>query len=197
MAKIFVDAKQGVIEIEGDEGFVLTAYSSVQDSLKAKSFDQDDTPEPNVPDEEKVATTSAAIPKARNARTKSKSPAKNSGSSRSSGIPKYYDANFNPNLDFSELKNFISKYNPATNITRNLVFVAFLRDKLGIYPCSADDIYSCYYSIKSELSIPEAFGKSLNDSRNEGFILYSSSSDISIPTVGENKLTEMAKVVSS
>lgn len=194
MAKIFVDAKQGVIEIEGDEQFVLTAYASVQSSLN--SFDEPITPEPHTTGAPKVVAD-ASTSKAKGQKTKSKSPAKPSGPSKSSGIAKYYDAKFDPNLDFSGLKDFMGTYNPATNMTRNLVFAAFLREKLGLSPCTADAIYSCYYSLKSELSIPEAFGKSLNDSRSEGFISYNGPSDITIPTVGENKLSEMSKAAAS
>lgn len=121
-------------------------------------------------------------------RSKSKS---TSGKS-SSGAKKTQPV-LNPRLNLSALSDFVKKYKPKKNTERILVFSAFLRDELGISPCPSDDIYSCFHSLKSEMKIPEAFQKNMNDTKSEGFIEYSKLSEISVPAMGENQLVSMAK----
>ena len=189
MAKIHINLQQGIIDIEGDEQFVREAFAEVRTSMSSIYV----APALPATNEELAAKVeSIDVKPKRKARSKSKPKAESSDVTKS-GIAKYYKGKFNPNLDLSDLESFCKIYKPTNNKERALVFSAFLRDELAISPCSVDDIYSCYWAMRSLYSIPEAFGKSLNDARNDGYVTYSSAGDIEIPTAGENALIKLKK----
>lgn len=203
MAKIHVNLHQGIIDIEGDEDFVRATFKEIQGVISAFDVGQQTksvgvgvaTDSASAPHAPPGASSASGSPKPK-AATKPKAKAA-SAKSGTSGVDKYFKGTFDPTLDMSDLKAYYAQYNPASALTRNLVFAAFLRDKLGRSPCSANDIFSCYYAMKSEIKIPVAFGKSLSDSRNEGYITFTSADDVDIPIFGENYLGELLKKAGS
>lgn len=193
MAKIHINLQQGIIDIEGDEQFVREAFAEVRTSMSnihVVTAPHTVSPLPANKIEQQVAKPKQR-PKHR-PRAKAEQ-----GEAGGGGIGSYYKATFNPNLDLAGLGDFLKLYCPANKKERVLVYTAFLRDALNRSPCTADDIYSCFWAMKSEASIPEAFGKNLNDARREGFIAYSGPSDVTIPTAGENALIRLGKKVAA
>lgn len=194
MAKIHINVQSGVIEIEGDEAFVREAYKDVRASMANFALVQVPTPATvqEAPKDNSVTEGGGVVKSAAKPKHKAK-PKATQPKGGGLGLDKYYKGTFNPNMDFSKLKDHLKKFDPKNNMNRNLVFSSYLRDVLKIEPCSADEIYSCYYSQKSDISIPEAFGKSLMDTRREGFLSFTDFSSLTIPTVGENRLSELEK----
>jgi hypothetical protein len=184
MAKLTVNLSDGSIEIEGDEKFILTAFADVRTALKDLEGFQAFNPKP---DPVAAKAPADAVPdetpsqKAKPANTKSAAGSKKP------------QPTLNPHLDLSALSDYVKHYKPKKNTERILVFAAFLRDKLSISPCSSDDIYSCFHSLRSEMKIPEAFQKNMNDTKSEGFIEYVKLSEVSIPIMGENQLVALSK----
>jgi len=184
MAKLTVNIADGSIEIEGDEKFILTAFSDVRNALKELEGTKPIKPnasqaDPTPPVDTPSGQVTAQKPKA--------------SSSKSSSGSKKPQPMLNANLDLSGLDDFVKRYKPIKNTERILVFAAFLRDVLKISPCPSDDIYSCFHGMKSEMKIPVAFQKNMNDTKSEGYVEYSKLSEIRIPTMGENQLVIMAK----
>ncbi|WP_395942641.1 hypothetical protein [Brevundimonas sp.] len=189
MAKLTVNVSDGSIEIEGDEAFILTALGEVRGALK--DLQPSNGFKSKSPDSEIGPLNSSEVVSEKIPPLKSKqSQIKNSSSSKKS------QPSLNTNLDLSKLPEFIKKYKPKNNTEKILVFCSFLRDILKVSPCADSDIYSCFHSMKSEMKIPEAFAKNMNDAKKEGYIEYTKLSEVIIPTMGENHLVYMAKKVS-
>ena len=184
MAKLTVNLADGSIEIEGDEKFILTAFADVRTALKdldgAKPF------KPKAPFVETPPNSDGIAGEAASSKPKSTTAKPVTGSKKS-------QPTLNPHLDLSALADHVKQYKPKKNTEKILVFTAFLRDELNISPCPSDDIYSCFHSLKSEMKIPEAFQKNMNDTKSEGFIEYVKLSEVTIPTMGENQLVSLKK----
>lgn len=186
MAKIAVNIALGTIEIEGDEQFVLTAFGEVQAALKTINLKPQTVPKAEPEDAGAGHSPAADVaPKAKSNATKPSTPKKATQPS------------LNAHLDLAGIEDFVAKYNPAKNTERILVFAAFLRDRAEIYPTSQDDIYSCFHTMKSDMKIPVAFSKNMNDAKAAGFIEYEKLNEITITTMGENQLTGMSKKVAA
>ncbi|MNS68067.1 hypothetical protein D3C72_1013340 [compost metagenome] len=181
MAKLVVNIADGTIEIEGDEAFVLAAFAEVQTALSALNTT--------------VLTGSrakSAAPELNGTSPDDATP-KNKSTAGKSKPSKKPQPTLNSSLDLSGLSEFLNKYKPKNNAEKILVFGAFLRDTQKIVPCSFDDIFSCFYSMKSSMKIPQAFAKNMHDAKISGYIDYVKLNEISIPTMGENHLTVLLK----
>lgn len=184
MAKLIVNIAEGTIEIEGDEKFVLNAFTEVRAALKEIDI---------------ASTTAPKKPSPLQATPNGSEAAFTASKAKAAGKPKGAKAQptLNPNLNLIGLDEFVASYKPGNNMEKILVFAAFLRDKLSMSNCSDDAIFSCFHNMKSSMKIPQAFGKNLNDAKNAGYIDYSKLSEITIPTMGENHLIALAKKVAS
>ena len=180
MAKLIVNIAEGTIEIEGDEKFVLNAFSEVRAALKEIDV---------------TTTTAAKKPPTPQAPPLEPETAATAPKTKAAGKPKSAKAQptLNPNLNLTGLEEFVASYKPGNNMEKMLVFAAFLRDKLSMSKCSDDAIFSCFHNMKSSMKIPQAFGKNLNDAKNAGYVDYTKLSEISITTMGENHLIALGK----
>lgn len=186
MAKLAVNIAEGLIEIEGDEKFVLSAFSEARAALKEMETGS------SAP--EKIQTTFKATPPPQ--KEEKGSGVKTKGSTGKGKTSKAAQPVLNANLDLTGLSGFVADHKPAKNTERILVFAAFLRDKLAISPCSFDDIFSCFHAMKSTMKIPQAFAKNMHDAKSEGFIEYVKLNEIEIPIMGENHLVTLTKKTS-
>jgi hypothetical protein len=98
-----------------------------------------------------------------------------------------YKPKFNSALNLGELASFYDTWAPANNSEKILVFATFIRDRLEVAPCSADDIYTCFFTLKSKTKTPEAFVQAFRDAHNKThFIDFVSLQEIRITIAGDN-----------
>ena len=91
------------------------------------------------------------------------------------------------NLDLSKLEDFYAKFDPKNHREKILIFAVFMRDILKKAPCAADDIFSCYRTLKDQTEIPEAFLQAIRDTQNKGgYVELVSPTEIKITIAGEN-----------
>lgn len=186
-AKLHIDVSQGVLNVEGEEAFVKSVY----DDFKGRLADSVRRPPLEVIDAslgvEKAVEVGA--PQQR----KRKPSVRRSSDSTKSKIADY-SPKFNPNLDLAKLEEFYSTFDLKNHREKILIFAVFLRDVLGKAPCEADEIFSCYQTVKTKTEIPEAFVQALRDAQNKGgYIEFVSPQEIKITIAGENYFNQKIK----
>lgn len=188
--KLAINLKEGTVEVEGDEAFVRFIYDDFKESL-SKHAALRTAPQPALDQaaERPLLTTG-------DSKRIKKSPARKKGGSgdneKSRGAhtkPKY-----NAKLDLTRLPEFYDEWKPSGNSEKILVFAVFLRDHLRISPCSADDIFTCFFGLKSKTKTPEAFQQAFINAKNRThYIEFKSTDSIEITIAGDNWFTEQAK----
>jgi hypothetical protein len=102
--------------------------------------------------------------------------------------------NFNSKLDTTGLADFYDEWKPENNSEKILVFDVFLRDRLKIAPCNADDIYTCFFVMKGKTKIPEAFQQAFITAKHRiHFIEFETTQSIEVTIPGDNWFAEQAK----
>ena len=186
--KLVINMNEGTVQVEGTEEFVRFVYQDFKEHL-SKGVE----PRPAlVPALEHAKETPALLtdqsvtPKKRGAR---KTGSSDGANPRASG----YKPKFNTALDLSTLEQFFDEWKPENNFEKILVFAVFLRDRLNIAPCTADDIYTCFATLsrKGKTKVPEAFAQAFRDTQNRThFIDYKSMQEIHITIPGDNRFNE-------
>jgi hypothetical protein len=98
-----------------------------------------------------------------------------------------YRPKFRSDLNLGELEVAYDAFNPRTHAEKILVFGVFLRERFGIAPCTADDIYTCYVTMKGKTETPEAFVQAFRDTQNKAhYIDFLSPREIKITIAGDN-----------
>jgi hypothetical protein len=114
------------------------------------------------------------------------------------GVSKYKPSR-DTDLDLSKLKEFVNQYEPKNVAERILLYAEFLQRVLEKEPCTVNQIYSCFFELRTEESIPKVFGQNLINARGDayGYIDFTTINDIRITTVGMNhfnlKMTKKAE----
>ncbi len=168
-AKLHIDLKQGLIDIEGDPALVEKIYNDFKDRLS----------QPIAEAGEAGASETGAKQKRRS------SPRKRTDSDDGSSIdpdnPRVLD------LELSGLPGFYARYKPKGHAEKLLIFAAFLVDEMKINDPNTDHFYSCYRFIDEKS--PNAFAQAFRDAANrQGYLAYNSPSEISITHKGRNHL---------
>ncbi len=183
-AKLQINMSEGLISVEGEEKFVQAIYDDFRDriiemnrgrgSARTNDIALPHTEAPVIVPEEKTSK-----------------PAK---SAKSKGTSSSYKPQFNPDLNLGKLAEFYAQFTPKNHSEKILLFAIFLRDHLKKTPCTADDIYSCYFTLKSKTEIPEAFMQAFITAWNRTkWVQLISKDDLKITTAGENHFSEMTK----
>jgi hypothetical protein len=173
-ARIKVDLTAGVLEVEGSEEFVQTVYSDFKTRVTIGTI-----------------AAGAISPKATPISTTSSRSRKRSGEQREAyQIVK--DLNLVPKGKQS-LRDFISQFQPASNMEWNAVFVYYLESVVEIRPITPAHVFTCYRDAK--LPIPKALPQSLIDtSSRKGWLNTSTIDDIRLTVGGTNFVEhELAK----
>jgi hypothetical protein len=188
--KLAINLSEGTVQVEGSEEFVRFIYQDFRDSLSkqvvvrpfsARSIEANSTP-PLLEGESKAPKRSAR-----------KTSTSGSSEKQRSVI---YKPKFNTQLDLSGLEQLFDEWKPENNFEKILIFAAFLRDKLNIAPCSADDIYTCFATLnrKGKTKIPEAFVQAFRDAQHRThYIEFKSLQEIEITIPGDNRLNEKSR----
>lgn len=166
MSKLKIDLNNGILEVEGEEGFVKGIYEEYKNKIFSRSsFPNSQKDEPAEKPNIKQSTK--------------KTPKTNGKSSRKETYSIVKD------LQLKDLSSFFKEKNPKTGFEKNVVFVYFLEKTLNTTNISPDHIYTCYKQM--QIPVPKALKQSLVDTgHKKGWIDTSSISDITMTTVGEN-----------
>jgi hypothetical protein len=186
--KLSINLRDGTLDVEGTEDFVRSIYEDFKEELARRA----DVPTPLEPskievDREPAPSDAEPPKKARRSRR--------SGSNEGQkGRASAYKPTFDSGLNLADLGSFYQELRPNSNFEKILVFAAFLRDRLKTHPCTADQIYTCFFTLKDRTKIPEAFVQAFRDTQNRThFIEMKSLQDISVTIRGNNHIEEMKK----
>ncbi|MFV2053488.1 hypothetical protein [Aliiroseovarius sp. YM-037] len=170
----------GRLEVSGSESFVRDIYKDfcaelgsnrpVQTSLTSTATNKRET---QAPDE---AVKKVSKPK---------------GNKTSS------TAMLNKDLDVSGLKDYFSEFDTKKAAEQALIFTMFLREVRGIVPCTADDIYTCFFTMKDQLKLPSMTSLFNNDRARTGFFKRVENGKVEITQIGENHFNHNLKKIES
>jgi hypothetical protein len=179
-AKLRFDAKNGTLEVEGSEAFVSRMYEDFKTAVGgALTLSEQLGASPN---DEREESPDATTPRRRPRRGR----APTTPDANASDKVKNYAPGLDASLDTVGLDEFYFPFAPKNHAERILIFVKFLEDKKGILPCTGDQIFTCYRSLREK--IPEAFVQALRDAAGDryGYIEYKSPTEISSTVRGTN-----------
>ena len=171
-AKLKIDLKQGLVEVEGTEEFVAKIYSDFKDRLSKQPAPSALTPTP---------TDEATEAKPTEVEKKRSSPGKNKGKA-----PTFVkDLNLQEHGQQPSLKDFIAPFAAKSASSWNLLFVYYLVKNQRAKPITLDHVYTCYKAVGAKP--PSAFYQSLIDTANKkGWLNTDNIDDISLSLIGEN-----------
>lgn len=185
-AKLRIDLVHGLIEAEGDDGFVLQVYQDFKDKLST-------TPAAHTPPRQpSPAETIGAAASGNSQPTKRKKKSSNPPMGESKDKKKTRGTfEMVKDLDLvgspaGKLKDFYDGYVTKTNFEKNLIFIYFMQQKMEI-KVSEDHVFTCYRQIG--VKVPKALRQSLFDTAGDrGWIVTSDMSDIKVTIHGINHL---------
>lgn len=180
-AKLKIDLTQGIIDVEGTEDFVLGVYNDFKEKLDHMHLKGGPRHDPLPLKHQQGAVTPE---KKKVSANQSKTKKKNGNQTPS----------LLKNLDLSgggkceRLKDFFNMYESKSNFERNLIFVYYLQQKLGLTDITVDHVFSCYRDVPG-IKAPEALRQSLLDTSNRrGWVNTSNTDDIKVTIAGVNHL---------
>lgn len=181
--KLTINLHDGILDVEGSEEFVRSIYHDFKERAE-KAVIQTAIPK-------QLEQTLIPADKLRVEKTKKTNPSY--PESRKTKSTEYRPT-FNTSLNLVSLNEFYSAIKPSSHPEKILCFAIFLRDQCSISPCTADDIYTCYFTLKSETKIPEAFVQAFRDTQSKKhFIEFKSPQHIEITIAGENYFNSTMK----
>jgi hypothetical protein len=183
--KLVINLREGIVQFQGSEEFVRGIYNDFKERVVKPLILS--------PDQDQILTSEsrAAAPRlTQNPRRTAKDLAAEGARSKVGS----FKPMFNSNLNLAGLSTFYAKLAPTKHSEKILAFAVYLRDELKIAPCSVNDIYTCYFTLKSQTKIPEAFAQAFKDTKSRThFIDYETLSEIRVTIAGENHFNEMTK----
>jgi hypothetical protein len=191
--KLHINLQQGVIDVEGEEGFVKDVYQHFRDLLVKPEKGEDSThiekseSGKTSNSEDEAPSRKAVLKRARTVKVvKSSDP--------DAPKPGKYVPSLDKTLDLSKLNDFTSKHAIKTQVERILAYATFLRDVLGKETCTCDQIFTCYKSEREKM--PKAFVQAFRDaSKKNGYIDFDSINKISVSIMGDNHMLDLASKV--
>jgi hypothetical protein len=177
--RLTINLRDGLLEVEGGEDFVRTIYQDFKaqvaraalKAVPAKPFEQlEQAPAPI----QQVEARRQTKPRG----------------NRSSDSGKIKASNYRPtfkDLNLAGLGEFYDQFAPANHNEKILCFAVFLRDQLKISPCTADDIYTCYFTLKTRTKTPVAFQQAFITAKSRThFIQFDWPQKIEVTIAGDN-----------
>jgi hypothetical protein len=176
--KLHINLSQGVLDVEGEESFVKSIYEDFREEA-LKNFSSTAKPD------QAPGATPQAPAGGGTGGTKKRAAGKKTSAGKTKSSD--YKPKFKSDLDLSGLKPFYDQFAPKNHSEKILIFAQFLSEQLGIDPCAADDIYSCYFTLKTDTRTPQAFVQALRDAqKHKGYINFNSLEDINVSIAGSN-----------
>jgi hypothetical protein len=184
--KLTIDMRNGLVQAEGREEFVRSVYDDFKERVSRPLVI-----EPAHPRQLELPSSDDGAPSGDAQAKKARRRAADSSAAAKAAA---YRPTFNSGLDLSGLEAFYGQFDAASNSDKILLFAIYLRDKLGISPCTADDIYTCYFTLKHLTKIPTAFLQSFwNAQSRTHYIEFRSATEIVINIAGENHFNQKLK----
>lgn len=175
MTKLRIDLKNGLLEVEGEEGFVKEIYGEYRDALSAVTARLQAPPTlvvHNDPGNQSDEFQRERSPKGRVT------------GARKESYSIVSDLNLRPEGKQS-LRDFFAVKKPDTAMELNTVFVYYLERELAITAIGPDHVYTCYKEVSSK--VPAALLQSLKDTAHrKGWIDTKNMNALRLSTVGEN-----------
>ncbi|MDF2116684.1 hypothetical protein PY365_13940 [Roseiarcaceae bacterium H3SJ34-1] len=183
LSKLLINLKEGVVQVEGSEDFVRDVYGDFKEHI-SKPFALSPAPitQPDQVENCEKTDTQVSNPKAKMRRV------------NTAGKAAEYKPKFNNDLNLTGLAEFYDKIEPTGHNEKILIFAAFLRDKLGKASCTADDIFTCYFTMKNKTKIPEAFIQAFHNCQTRThYIKYTSPTEVEVAIPGDNFLSNKTR----
>lgn len=192
--KLAINLAEGTVEVEGTEDFVRFIYQDFKETLSKQVIVRPAPPLPleHEPERRLLANERSEPPK-RTAEATRKSAA--SGEKKKPGAGAYKPT-FNSKINLTGLDTFYDELKPENNTECIVVFAAFLRDSLQMPKCSANDLFTCFFTLKSKTKIPTDMPQAIKNAKHRThFIEYEAIDSIEITSAGDNWLEERARKV--
>jgi hypothetical protein len=180
--KLAINIREGTVEVEGDEAFVRSIYQDFKEHIGKLVALQPAAPRALAvaPDHPAITDESAAQSKKKPHRRGSSKAGENSRSAD-------YKPTFDGSIDLSGLEEMYDEFDPENHSEKILLFAIFLRDTVKRVPCTADHIFTCYFTLKAKTETPAAFLQAFRTAQSRThYIEYSSPQDIQITIPGDN-----------
>lgn len=188
-ARLRIDLSQGLIEVEGSEGFILEIYGDFKEKLAQSSSTTT-----------RAITQAVAAPShpAGPANTPSiasgtRKPAQSTKAGPSVSAKKQKrEPKFLGDLDLTlgklgRLKDFYAQYAPKTNMENNLIFTYYFNEGQGIDEITEDHLMTAYRTVG--VKIPKALRQSVLDtSSTRGWVDTDSSCAVRLTVSGRNHI---------
>lgn len=176
-SKVLINVYEGTVHVEGETDFVKEVYGDFKD-LMIEMMNQ--TPLPSRGAVETLQNETVIKPKAKKRASSKK--ASNSDAQASGINPD--NPTLDKNLDTTGAREFYGLYAAKNHSEKILIFMRFLKEKVGIENPTTDQIYTCYNAVGEKPAA--AFAQSFRDtsSKKFGFIEYKSANDISLTFIG-------------
>jgi hypothetical protein len=196
--KIHINLHQGIIDVEGNDDFVLKVYEDFRDAL-VKSRDTLDHVDADLDIEESSASAKVGTANEKGTSRSGRKPRRSTAphTLASNGTKSRKVTNYQPKLDktldTAKLAEYLSSVELRNNAETILVFSDFITQTLGQEHCTMDQIFTCFSVSKTKF--PKKFGQAFIDTRgaNYGYIDFSSPEDIKISMIGQNHLNQGIK----
>jgi hypothetical protein len=187
VTKLLINLKEGIVQVEGAEEFVRDVYNDFKERVSKPVVIPSTTPARLEQQPEDIEGSTAPI--------KTGGPRRSaSGAGKTGGDASNYKPKFNNDLNLADLPQYYEKYAPSGHNEIILVFAAFMRDKMGKAPCTADDVYTCYFTMRAETKIPTAFVQAFRNCQTRThYIKYTSLTEIEVAIPGDNFLAAKSK----
>jgi hypothetical protein len=185
--KLHIDINHGIVEVEGDDALVQRIYEDFRERLlQAKGGERQSEPA-----FESDTGTHAEETQQRARRRRSTRARPTREGTAPKGRVSDYTPSIDKNLNTTGLVEYYHRFSTKNHPERILIFARFLEEKLGIRPCSGDQIFTCYREAKAP--IPEAFVQALRDASGKyGYVEYKSPTEIEVTVRGLNRIEQGA-----
>lgn len=188
-SELHIDLEKGILTAKGSEDFLKEMYAEFDKRVQAlAAFKPSPRAKELLEEIEREAAASESVEdvvrKVRTRRTKARPSVSSAPSERVAN----YSPEMDKDLDLAGLAEFCEPWAPKNHPERVLLYASFLDEKLGLRPCTANQIYTCYRTLREK--IPEAFLQALRDASGNryGYVDYKSPTEVLVTTVGLNHL---------
>jgi len=173
MARIKIDLSQGVLEVEGEEGFLKEIYEDFKSRVSIATDSKATHPAIE-------AETAASENKNKPTKSKIKTGARKETYSFVKDLNLRGDGK-----SIDSLKDFYTKKLPSSAMETTTVFIYYLCSVLKINNVGLDHLYTCYKEVGQK--VPAALRQNLLDTAHrKGTIDTSSLDNVTLTTRGEN-----------
>ena len=186
--KLTINLRDGILNVEGSDDFVRSIYEDFKGEVAKRSS--------STPAQPPQIEVDGGLERGDQQAEKSKRSArvKRSASEGQKAKVSEYKPTFDPSLDLRGLPEFYDEVQPTKASEKILAFAVFLKEKLQIEPCTVDQIYTCFFTVKDRTKIPEAFVQAFRDTHSRThFIQFNSLQDVTVTIPGNNHFEAMKK----